>query len=113
MRLFMRASAILLIALVAFSGIWQPMRISHAAQPTIKQITPSAETLGSYEKFELTINLDAAFKNPYDPEDIKLDGQFTSPSGQAVTVPGFYYHDFDFQIVKSDGVPKSQTLTDN
>jgi hypothetical protein len=109
----MRASAILLIALFAFSGIWQPIMVSHAAQPTIKQVTPSADTLGNYEKFELTIDLEATFKNPYDPEDIKLDGQFTSPSGRAVSVAGFYYHDFDFQIVKSDGVPKSQTLTDN
>src|ERR1041384_8084740 len=98
MQQFMKILRILLIALMMFTGWGQPIQVSRAAQSMIKQITASADKLGTYEKFELTIDLDATFKNPYDPDEISLDGQFTSPSGQKITLPGFYYDDFNLQI---------------
>lgn len=61
----------------------------------ITQIAPLVDTVGLYGKFEVAIQIDADFNNPYDPTDIRLDGRFTAPSGQTVTVPGFYYQDFE------------------
>lgn len=61
---------------------------------TINLVAPLVVNVGQYEKFELDIDLDADFNNPYNPDDIRLDAEFESPSGEVVTVPGFYYQDF-------------------
>ncbi len=60
----------------------------------ITQIAPLADPVGQYGKFEVAVQLDADFSNPYDPTDIRLDSRFTGPYGASVTVPGFYYADF-------------------
>lgn len=64
----------------------------------ITSVVPLAGTVGRYEKFEVKVSLDADFTNPYDPDDIRLDAQFTAPSGKNVTVPGFYYRDFKLEL---------------
>jgi hypothetical protein len=43
-----------------------------------------------YEKFELAIDIRATFDNPYDPEQVDLTVEFTSPSGKRRTIWGFY-----------------------
>ena len=53
-----------------------------------------------YDKFEMILNLDADFDNPYDPDDIRIDATFTSPSGQTQIVAGFYYRDFEFSLTE-------------
>jgi hypothetical protein len=70
----------------------------------ITSVEPLAESVGRYEKFEVAIQLDADFNNPYDPRDIQVDATFTAPSGDTITVPGFYYRAFE--------VSDSQTLTE-
>ncbi len=47
-----------------------------------------------YEKVELVADIDATVSNPYDPDVIQVDGEFTAPSGAQITVPGFYYRDY-------------------
>jgi hypothetical protein len=42
-----------------------------------------------YEKVELVIELEAEFLNPFDPEEIDLQVEFTSPSGETRRVWGF------------------------
>lgn len=72
----------------------------------INGVVPLVETVGRYEKFEVKVDLDADFNNPYDPDDIRLDAQFTAPSGKSATVPGFYYRDFSLELTDA-----SQNLT--
>jgi hypothetical protein len=92
---------------------------SEAAQQTIipaevravTDVTPMTIVPRQWEKFEIMIELDATFNNPYDPQDIRLDAQFESPSGETMVVPGFYYQDFNFtiangtQTMRPDGDP--------
>ncbi len=61
-----------------------------SAQPVILQVSPSTEQLYLYERYECAINLEAEFSNPYDYEQILVQGRFTSPSGQDIHVDGFY-----------------------
>ncbi len=55
---------------------------------------PSARSgsgsVGLYEKFELHVDLKASYTNPYDPDQIDLWAEFTSPSGKPWRVCGFY-----------------------
>jgi len=57
---------------------------------SITTVTKSASAVGKYEKLELTIALGGAYTNPYDPAVIDLSATFTSPSGKAWKVNGFY-----------------------
>jgi hypothetical protein len=49
-----------------------------------------ARTVALYEKLEMYIDLEASFTNPYDPDQIDLWTDFTSPSGKAWRIGGFY-----------------------
>ncbi|MFQ6096123.1 MAG: DUF5060 domain-containing protein [Armatimonadota bacterium] len=56
----------------------------------IRRVMPNAETVGLYERLELTVDLGATYDNPYDPEDVALDAVFTAPSGKQILLPGFF-----------------------
>jgi hypothetical protein len=77
-----------------FPGEVQPMQ-----EPLrIRSLKPSADGVGLYEKLELTVDLTATYDNPYDPDEVALDGIFTTPSGKTVTVPGFFMLEQERQV---------------
>lgn len=43
-----------------------------------------------YDKLELVLELTAAYDNPFDPEEIDVTAEFTSPSGRTIPTWGFY-----------------------
>ncbi len=61
-----------------------------ADDPVIEDIKLAAESVARFDKVEITFNVDANWENPYDPEDIQVDGVFVYPSGKEVTIPAFY-----------------------
>lgn len=64
------------------------------AGPTLTNLRANAAEVPQYEKFEVAWAVDRLYENPYDPAVVTVEGHFLSPTGQAVTVPGFYYEDF-------------------
>src|SRR4030042_1894514 len=64
---------------------------SGAAAPVVNSARPSTPgPVGLYEKFELCIDLKATYANPFDPDEIDLWAEFTSPSGKVWKIWGFY-----------------------
>lgn len=61
-----------------------------AEPPAVLLVRPRTESVGVYEKLELVIELKAEFSNPFDPEEIDLQVEFTSPSGTTRRVWGFF-----------------------
>jgi hypothetical protein len=61
-----------------------------AKAPAILSAQPASATVGLYEKFELRIDLEAAYENPFDPAQIDVQAEFTAPSGKKLTTWGFY-----------------------
>ncbi|HUU29837.1 MAG TPA: DUF5060 domain-containing protein [archaeon] len=61
-----------------------------AGAPAINFLRPNKAELGLYEKFELRIGLEATFTNPFDPDQIDIQAEFTAPSGKKWTIRGFY-----------------------
>lgn len=62
-----------------------------AAEPAINSVWPTTPTtVGLYEKFEVRIDLDATYSNPYDPQQVDLWAEFTAPSGKTWKIWGFY-----------------------
>lgn len=58
--------------------------------PVIKDITLPSDTVARFEMYEIKFQLDATYVNPFDPDDIQVDGVFVYPSGKTVTIPAFY-----------------------
>jgi hypothetical protein len=61
-----------------------------AEPPSISSVRADSRQVGLYEKFELRIDLKATYDNPFDPDQIDLSAEFTSPSGKKQSVWGFY-----------------------
>ncbi|MBQ5810753.1 MAG: hypothetical protein IIW23_04150, partial [Clostridia bacterium] len=60
---------------------------SSADAPVVKDIKLASNNVARFDKVEITFNIDAAWENPFDPEDILVDGVFIYPSGKEVTIP--------------------------
>jgi hypothetical protein len=54
----------------------------------------SAPAVAQYEKVEITFEAPARYANPFDPAEVDVEGVFTTPSGRAIRVPGFYYQGY-------------------
>jgi hypothetical protein len=67
----------------------------------IRAVQASAASVGRYERLELTVDLAAAYQNPFDPAQIDVQATFGGPDGQAVNVPGFFWQSYSSQL--SDG----------
>lgn len=61
-----------------------------AKPPSVRSVRADSSRVGLYEKFELRIDLEATYTNPFDPEQIDLSAEFTAPSGKKWTIWGFY-----------------------
>ena len=59
-------------------------------KPEITNIRQKPDSVGLYEKLEISLELKCEFVNPFDPDDIEIEAIFTSPSGKKWNIPGFY-----------------------
>lgn len=50
-----------------------------------------------YSKHEITFGLNLDYTNPFDPEDISVNGIFTYPDGSIATVPAFYIEEMEYK----------------
>ena len=64
-----------------------------AAQVT--SISQNAETIGLYQKFELTFTLSQSYSNPFDTDIVDIMVTFTKPDGNSIDVPAFFYQEYD------------------
>jgi len=79
---------VVICVLIVVAGIVAPVV---AAAPVIHSVRPgTAGPVGLYEKFELRIDMDATYANPFDPDEIDLGATFTAPSGKTWKIWGFY-----------------------
>jgi len=64
------------------------------AVPEILDFRQRPDTVGLYERFEVSFNINNAneYVNPFDPEEVDITAVFTSPSGKKWKIPGFYYY---------------------
>jgi hypothetical protein len=66
--------------------------------PVFNLVTPNYIFVPKFNKFELSIDLSAAYINPYDYDDIKVECIFKSPSEKRDTVEGFFMQDFILNV---------------
>jgi len=61
---------------------------------SLREISGVPKEVARYGAIELTLDLRATCDNPFDPEDIDVHAEFTSPAGKAVRVNGFLFQPF-------------------
>lgn len=68
----------------------KPQEHVQTPSPLIQKVTVNQEQIGRYEKLELTIELEADYENPYDPEQLDLSADFISPTGVPWRINGYF-----------------------
>ncbi|OLV18494.1 hypothetical protein BOO71_0005623 [Deinococcus marmoris] len=71
--------------------------------PTKLSLTAPTAAARTFEPLDMALTTDGTFANPYDPAQAQLDVSFTSPAGKTMTVPAFWYQDFDRATLKPKG----------
>ncbi len=69
-----------------------PREIAEQIRSGLLTLQPGERSfpVARYEKLELRIDLNAAYQNPYDPDEVDLWAEFTAPSGRVWKIWGFY-----------------------
>jgi hypothetical protein len=65
-------------------------------------VEPSRTQVPRYELIEFRLNLQATYRNAFDAEEIAVDAEFRTPSGDTVRVPGFYYREYTRRLEGGD-----------
>ncbi len=63
-------------------------------KPVITEITAPSD-VDRLDRFEFAIDIDSFYNNPYNPEEIDITAEFTSPSGKKHRAIGFFYQGYD------------------
>ena len=86
-------------------GLWlMGMATMAAAQRpnlALQRVAPNASQVCRYETLQVRVEVVADYDNPFDPTQIRIDGEFLTPSGKRLLVPGFFTQ--DFERVSPDG----------
>lgn len=72
-----------------------------AQAPTITAATPTTTNVEQWGKFEVELDVNATWTNPYDYDDIRVAATFVGPDGQTKNVDGFFMQ--DYSIVNEQG----------
>jgi len=70
-------------------GVASPHR-ADGTPPAIVAVTPAATVVERYGLLSIDTAVDADFKNPYDPDDIRVDVVFAAPSATEIIMPCFH-----------------------
>ncbi|MCI5082514.1 MAG: FG-GAP-like repeat-containing protein, partial [Saprospiraceae bacterium] len=76
--------------------------------PIIRSIVANDTVVPAHDKFELEVELEASFDNPFDYEQVHLRAEFTAPGGQTYLVDGFYMQEYQLQTTNGQLIPEGE-----
>mgnify|MGYP006278448345 CR=1 FL=1 len=56
------------------------------------------ESVSRLSKLEISFDMTRTYDNPYNPTEVEIDAVFTLPSGESVTVPAFWFQNFNREL---------------
>ena len=56
------------------------------------------ESVSRLFKLEISFDMTRTYDNPYNPTEVEIDAVFTLPSGKSVTVPAFWFQNFNREL---------------
>ena len=85
---------LLLLFSTFFFGNTMLAQSAEVAALEITDVAINDDAIPQYEKFEISFQLSGEWSNPFDPDEIAVDGIFQTPDGKTMTMPGFFFQDF-------------------
>ena len=82
------------VILLSYSISWSEDPFTDNAKAKIHHIKINESAIKQYGLLEFSIELSAAYNNPFDPSQIELTGYFITPSKKEIIIPGFFYQNF-------------------
>lgn len=79
----------LLPFLATFAALAAPAALSQSQPLALRAASLSRPSVPRFGTIELTLDLSAAYQNPFDPDDIDVEADFTGPQGQTRRAAGF------------------------
>jgi hypothetical protein len=73
--------------------------------PNYLELRTVQQTRKVYELQEMAIDTDGRVLNPFDPAQMEIKVFFTSPSGERIVVPAFWFQDYDPDTARPRGEP--------
>jgi hypothetical protein len=64
----------------------------------ISDVTISDTNVACYETVEFTFRMAGQWKNPFDPDEIRVDAVITGEDGARTVVPGFFYQEYRLSV---------------
>jgi len=91
-----------LLVLIICTGVSQtPVYVSDYADNRplkINGIKILRDKVEKYGLFEIILDLQGKYNNPFDPEEIDINCIFIDPDGNEIKVPAFFYQDYERKI---------------
>ena len=91
--------AAFLVCLAVAAAAQDAIPLSSTGPPAISGISVNQSRVPRYEKFEITFDLSGTWSNPFDPDEVAVDGLFQMPDGGSRIAPGFYFQDYQRTLV--------------
>lgn len=91
--------------ITAFSFLLMNNPSANAQNPVIDSVVALSAQVDRYGKFECIVYLKAAVANPYDYDEAVVQGIFTGPDGQSVSVDGFFMQDYSLNAANGNLSP--------
>ena len=87
------------IILAAIAALAAPTHAADSAKDSLTMdkplrltsVTPDRKTADVFERISLAVDLEAAYENPFDSRQIRVDAVVAADTGDAWSVPGFLY----------------------
>jgi glycosyltransferase XagB len=83
-----------------------PLEDAPAPACTMRNQPPS--TLPVLQRWRLDADLGRSWTNPFDPDEVAVDAEFTTPSGAIERVPAYYFQDYTRRL--AGGVERIEAL---
>ena len=75
---------------------------SAATRPPVIYDLVSPPSVRHYDCFEVAFRLDKVYANPFDPDEVDVQAQVTTPSGRTTRLFGFWYQDYRRRVTGRD-----------
>ena len=89
MRMTIHPLCLLLIGMMAATRLPAATPLAQVGPLALKSVALSHTTVPRYGNLEMTLDLTATYDNPFDPADVEVHADFTSPLGRTVRINGF------------------------
>lgn len=82
-------------ALAIFAVLQGPLTTPYASRAPLQiELLQAPGPTAQYAVAEYRFKIGGTFDNPFDPREVSLDAEITSPSGKSHTMPGFFARDY-------------------